>query len=104
MPTKRRLLLVAAFLLPLALLVLIGAILSLAPFGSRTLVTADGYSQYVSYYAFYQDVFLHGKDFLYSFEKILGGSVAGLFAYYLASPFNLILLLFPGEKLRLLRV
>ena len=39
MPTKRRLLLVAAFLLPLALLVLIGAILSLAPFGSRTFCT-----------------------------------------------------------------
>ena len=101
MQTKRRLLLVLSFLLPLAMLLLFCAVLGLAPFGTKSLVCSDAKGQFCSYYAFYQDLFSGRADPLYSFEKILGGSTAGLFAYYLASPFNLLLLLVPGERLPL---
>ena len=99
MSRKRNLLFLLSFLLPLGILLSLCALLSIAPFGSRTLVCADANNQFISYYAFYQDLFLRGRDWLYSFEKVLGGSTAGLFAYYLASPLNLLLLAFPGEKL-----
>lgn len=98
---RRRTLLAAAFLVPFLLLLLLAALLHLAPFGVNTLVCADARNQYISYYAFYQDLFHGSGDWLYSCEKVLGGSTAGLFAYYLMSPFNLLLLLFPGERLPL---
>ena len=103
MTNKKRegVLLAASFLLPLALLLTLCALLRLAPFGTGSLVCADARGQYISYFAFYRDLFYGGKDWLYSMGKVLGGSTAGLFAYYLASPFNLLLLLFPGEKLPL---
>ena len=94
-------LLAAAFLLPVLLALAACAVLGLAPFGSGSLAVYDAQAQYLSYYAFYQDLFFRGADFLYSTEKVLGGSVFGLFAYYLSSPLQLLMLLFPGEKLPL---
>ena len=101
MHNTRPVLLSAAFLLPLMVLLLLCAVLQVAPFGPGSLACADADGQYSSYFAFYQDVMLHGEDGLYSFEKVLGGSLAGFFAYYLTSPFNLLFLLFPGEKIPL---
>ena len=93
------LLLTASFFLPLALLLLLCALLGLAPFGEHTLVISDAQGQYLSYFALYQDCFAGRADWFYSFGKLLGGSLAGLYAYYLASPFNLLLLLFPKAQL-----
>lgn len=101
MRNKRGVLLPASFLLPLLLLLCIFAVNGLAPFGSATLLQSDGRGQYVSYFALYQDLFAGRADWFYSFEKLLGGSLSGLFAYYLASPFNLLLLLFPRSELPL---
>ncbi|WP_054743248.1 YfhO family protein [Cellulosilyticum ruminicola] len=39
-----------------------------------------------------RDIYLGKGSLLYSFNKGLGGNMSGLFAYYLASPLNLILL------------
>ena len=95
------LLLAASFFLPLFLLLLLCAVLHLAPFGEHTLVISDAQGQYLSYFALYQECFAGRADWFYSFGKLLGGSLAGLYAYYLASPFNLLLLLFPKEQLAL---
>lgn len=101
MPTKRRFLLSASFFLTLAILLGIFALRGIAPFGNASLLEADGQGQYVSYFALYRDLFSGKADWFYSFEKLLGGSLSGLFAYYLASPFNLLLLLFPRGELPL---
>ena len=98
---SRRVLLPAAFLLPFALLLCVFAVTGLAPFGGATLQIADAKGQYVSFFALYQDLLSGKADWLYSFEMLLGDSLSGLFAYYLASPFNLILMLFPREQLPL---
>ena len=90
-----------AFLLPFCLGLLIYAHLKIAPFGSNTMVYSDAEGQYISYFSLYQDILSGDADWNYSFSKLLGGSLAGLIAYYLASPLNLILLLFPKEKLPL---
>lgn len=60
------------------------------PFGSTAALREDGIYQYVGYYGWFSRV-LHGEASIdYSFSKSLGGSTFGLFAYYLASPLNLI--------------
>ena len=102
MPEKRKLpLLAGSFLLPFFLLLALYALIGVAPFGDRMLLIADGKGQYLSFFALYQDIFAGRADPFYSFGKLLGGPVSGLFAYYLASPFNLLLLLFPKEEIAL---
>ena len=96
---RERGLLALSFFLPFFLLLGIFALLGIAPFGDRVLLISDARGQYLSYFALYQRLFAGKADFFYSFEKLLGGSVSGLYAYYLASPFNLLLLLFPKERL-----
>ncbi len=90
-----------AFFLPLLLLLLIYAHLGIAPFGSNTMVYSDASGQYISYFSLYQDILAGQADWRYSFSKLLGGSLSGLFAYYLASPLNLIFALFPKAELPL---
>ena len=99
--SKRAALLAASFLTPFALLLGICAVLGLAPFGDGVLMISDARGQYLSYFALYQKLLTGKADWLYSFEKLLGGSLSGLYAYYLASPWNLLLLLFPKSGLAL---
>lgn len=55
-------------------------------------IISDMQGQYVSLFSYLRNV-LHGKEsILYSFYKGMGGSMFAAFAYYLASPFNLLLL------------
>ena len=98
---SKRTLLLLSFFIPFTFLLLLYLILGIAPFGNSTLVLADAKGQYISYFSFYQKLMKGEADPFYSFSKILGGPVAGLFAYYLASPLNLFLLLFSPEKLPL---
>ncbi len=98
---KKRTLYFLSFAVPFVLLLFLYFILDIAPFGNNTLVLADAKGQYISYFSFYRRLLLGQCDHFYSFSKILGGPTVGLFAYYLASPLNLLFLLFPPEKLPL---
>ena len=98
---QERRILEASFFLPFLLLILLYALAGIAPFGEHSLLIADGEGQYQSFFALYQDIFARRVDPFYSFGKLLGGPISGLYAYYLASPFNLLLLLFPREKIAL---
>ncbi len=91
-------LLAAAFALSFALTLLVYALRGIAPFGDNTLVFSDANGQYLSFWVYFRDAFLGRQDFLYALEKTLGGNIAGLYAYYGASPFELLFLLFPKEQ------
>ncbi|MGF3183088.1 YfhO family protein [Facklamia sp. P12934] len=66
----------------------------------RTLLTVDLSQQYIDFFSLYQRALTENpRLFLYSFEKGIGGEMIGLWAYYLMSPFNLILLFFKTENL-----
>ena len=59
-------------------------------------LTVDLGQQYLDFLAFYQkNLLMHPLRFIYTFSNGLGGSFLGTTAYYLLSPFNLLLLLFP---------
>lgn len=71
-----------------------------APFGSSSILTVDMGQQYVDFFAHYHDTLLHDPSgFLYSFAKALGGDMFGTWSYYLMSPLNLLILLFPVTML-----
>lgn len=92
---KKNYIYIATFLVPVFILVLVYAIRRVYPFGENSVLVLDLNAQYVYYYEAFRDAFFNGKSLLYSFSRTLGGEMVGIYAYYLASPFSFILLLFP---------
>lgn len=90
---------VVAFLLPAGMFLAVCAGLRVAPFGSATLLLYDMRSQYVSFYGALKHALTSGQGIYYALGMQLGSSTAGLAAYYLLSPLNLIFLLFPIQSL-----
>ena len=62
-------------------------------------MTGDITYQFIDYLAYYKTIFFGNNDLTYTFSKTLGGDMAGFSSYYLYSPFNLLLLLFPNKWL-----
>lgn len=86
-----------SFLVPAVLLLIIFAMNGVTPFGGRSLAEQDANIQYIEFFNYYRNLF-HGKDtLLYSFTNFLGGSGVALAAYYLASPFNFLILAVPAS-------
>ena len=71
-----------------------------APFGGETMLTIDLGQQYIDFFSQFRYTLLHSPEqFFYSFAKGYGGEMLGVWAYYLMSPFNLILLFFDESNL-----
>jgi len=94
---KKTYIYILVFAVPVFLLVLVYALRGVYPFGKNSVLALDLNAQYIYYYEAFRDAFFSGKSLLYSFSRTLGGEMVGLYAYYLASPFSFILLLFPKE-------
>ena len=72
-------------------------VLGMEPFGTKTAAIDDAKIQYIDFFTYYVDV-LHGvRPLSYDFSNMMGGSSVGMFSYYLASPFNLLLYFFGKE-------
>ena len=83
-----------AFVIPVVIMLLIYGLLNQFPFGKMSLIVEwDMKEQYFNYFEYYK-TFLNSNNMMYSFSKVLGGDLIGLTAYYLSSPFNLLLLVF----------
>ncbi|MGN1279297.1 MAG: YfhO family protein [Limosilactobacillus sp.] len=94
------LILTGSFFIPVIIMGAYFVYRQMAPFGPSSLLTVDLGQQYVDFFAYFRNIFLHHPGALfYSFSKGLGGEMLGTNAYYLFSPLNLILLLFPGKWL-----
>lgn len=82
------------------LLVILAFVIQLAPFGKYSLLTIDLGQQYIDFFSLFKNTLLENPEqVFYSFEKGMGGEMVGLWAYYLTSPFNLLLLLFSDPHL-----
>lgn len=75
------------------------ALFEVYPFGERSVLALDLNAQYVTYYDYLYDVFGGSESLFYNWSGSLSEGFAGLFAYYLASPFNLVILLFPRNMI-----
>lgn len=97
---KTQKLLLLSFLLPFSIMAIIYVFMGVYPFGNNTLLTIDLGQQYVDFYSYYRHTLLEEPQAIfYSFVKGIGGEMVGVWGYYLNSPFNLLLLLFPQRYL-----
>ena len=88
---------ILAFLIPVAVMV-IGCIKAeIYPFGERTFLRNDMYHQYVQFFTSMYDKVKAGDGLAYSMQLGFGSNTASVYAYYLASPLNLLVLLFPRK-------
>lgn len=88
-----------AFLIPFLIVVSIFISLHLTPFGNANLLISDTGTQYLSFLTYLRNELLSGKFSFYSFSLSLGDNLFPLMAYYLLSPFNLVLLFFPANQI-----
>lgn len=96
---KGRGVLVAAVLLPILSMAVGTAFAGIYPFGDRSMLVIDGVHQYLPFFAeLYRKVHA-GADLPFSWNGGLGYNFFALFAYYLASPLNLLVLLLPERML-----
>ena len=94
---KNKLVYALSFVIPIVILGLVFFLKGC--FTKKPFFASDMYSQYVPLFGYLKD-FINGKQSLfYSFSKGLGGGMFGTFAYYLASPLNIIVCLFSKESL-----
>ena len=71
------------------------------PFGDNSFLANDLKYQYIDFFAWFRRVLMGEANLRYSFSQGLGMNTWGLYSYYLASPFNLLCVLFPQDKLTL---
>lgn len=83
-----------SFLIPMFIVMFAVSYLGIYPFGEDTYLPVDTYLQYTGFFDYFRDTFLGDSSIFYSLSKSIGGEMYGLFAYYLASPFNLVFLFF----------
>lgn len=70
------------------------------PFGTKNIMTSDLAAQYGPYLVGLRNALKRGESLLYSQTQGMGQNSMGIFAYYLSSPLNLIVLLFPKNYLQ----
>ena len=76
--------------------------LNVFPFGDHTVLIIDMHHQYVAFFSLLKEKTMElfsGGSLVYSDSLGLGSSWLSLFSYYLSSPFNLLMILFPREAL-----
>ena len=87
-----------SFLMTAGILIVLFLINGYAPFGSSSLACNDANLQYLDFFLYFKDVLSGSNSISYTFSKMLGGSAAALYGYYLASPINLLLIFFRKEQ------
>ncbi len=85
--------------LSLAVMCVAYSFVGMWPMGEKTGMIVDMHHQYAPLMSGLRDAILGGDLSTYSFEVGMGANYISLFGYYLASPLNLLLLIFPERLL-----
>lgn len=91
--------LLLAFLFPFTIMLLILAGHKVYPFGDASFLHMDMYHQYMPFFTEMFHKLRQGESFFYSWNIGLGSNFLALFAYYLASPSNWLMVLVPEKHL-----
>lgn len=91
--------LLAGFLIPFLIAVVICVSHGVYPLGEQCILQVDMYHQYCPFFTELMDKIKNGGSMFYSWNIGLGADFISLFAYYLASPLNLFLILCPSEHI-----
>lgn len=96
---QRNKLILAAFCLPVILMLLAFLVMGIYPAGENQIAVIDMYHQYVPFLGELQSKLQSGGSLFYTWNGAGGSNFWNLLAYYGASPLNLILVLFPKKFL-----
>lgn len=91
---------VCAFLIPFVVMFTAFVLLKVYPFGDRQILTIDAWHQYYPFLVELGRKLKSGESLLYCWRMGMGSGFAASLAYYLASPLNFLVVLFPDELLR----
>lgn len=91
--------LLAAFFVPVIIMIIIFAQRGIFPFGEESFLRTDMYHQYAPFFSEFRYKLIHGGSLLYSWDVGMGVNFAALYAYYLASPLNWLIVLCPKENI-----
>lgn len=83
---------IVTFLLASLMMLIAWVIGDVGPFGGKSLIVVDGVHQYLPFFSEYQEKLKSFDSLQYSFHVGMGNNFLSLWSYYLASPFNLIIL------------
>ena len=89
--------LIAAFFVPVAVLIILFAQRGIFPFGEECFLRTDMYHQYAPFFSEFQYKLKQGGSLLYSWDIGMGVNFSALYAYYLASPVNWLIILCPKK-------
>ncbi len=87
--------LAAAFWVPVAVMIIIFIQRGIFPFGENSFLRTDMYHQYAPFFSEFHHKLRTGGSLLYSWDVGGGVNFAALYAYYLASPVNWLIVLCP---------
>lgn len=87
--------LAAAFLIPVLIMIIIFVQRGIFPFGENSFLRTDMYHQYAPFFSEFHHKIRSGGSLLYSWDVGGGVNFAALYAYYLASPLNWLIILCP---------
>lgn len=88
-----------SFLIPVCILIVLYILRGIYPFGKQCFLRSDMYHQYAPFLAAFQEKLKTGGDLTYSWDIGMGINFTALYAYYLATPINWILILFSQKHL-----
>lgn len=69
------------------------------PFGTKSMLIMDMKNQYVEFITSLRNIIRGEDSIFFSWSRSMGGNYIGVFAYYIASPFSFLTLLFSVEKM-----
>ena len=92
---ENRIPLLASFLIPLLIALIVCIDHEVFPFGDRCILHVDMYHQYCPFFTEFMNKLKAGDSLLYSWSIGLGADFVSLYAYYLASPLNWLIVLCP---------
>ena len=101
MQNKSKCIYTLSFLLPVVIVILGFIPNQIFPFGEKGLLYADGVTQYIPFLSYFKSVLTTNNDFFYSFSLMGGSPIFDFSAFYLFSPLNFFLFLFPNEYLQI---
>ncbi|GHU62143.1 copper ABC transporter permease [Clostridia bacterium] len=87
--------LLLSFLFPVIVMILIFIERKIFPFGESSFLRTDMYHQYAPFFASFQRKLQSAQSLMYDWNIGMGTNFSALYAYYLASPINWLVILVP---------
>ena len=88
---------IIAFAIPLIMFIALYYVRNIFPFGNNCYLRSDMYHQYAPFFSEFWHKLATGQSLTYSWDIGMGTNFTALYGYYLASPANWLIVLFPQK-------